>query len=215
MSTKSLETAETTETASGDRVALSYDQVVTTMIDQLHAMEQQIPTFSFPAERNSTQKLTTAASVPRQAIDKVVALIETNPLLTGNYIGPDDLRDLVSFASAYGPLPDEMEATAQGLRHTVTAALNKAGSVVLMVYEMAKRQSKLPEYAYLRPHVADLKRLLGARFGKKKNRQQAISESQVTESGQASSPSESSQPEASATATDATASTPPTAPKSK
>jgi hypothetical protein len=86
-----------------------------------------------------------------------------------------------------------------------------------MVYELAKRQSKLPEYAYLRPHVADLKRLLGARFGKKRSRQQAISDStpQVAESASAHAPSPSaSQPVASPSATDMVV-TPPTASKSK
>ncbi len=45
---------------------------------------------------------------------------------------------------------------------------------MLSAYETtAKRQSKRSEGADLRPHVADMKRLLSTRFGKKSKRQAA------------------------------------------
>jgi hypothetical protein len=165
----SPETTQTTQTTTDAPTTSTHVEAAKALIDQIHAMQQQIPTFSFPAERNSTQKLVSAASVPHEVIDKVTALVQTKPLLTGNDLGPNELRDLVSFASSYGPVPDELEAFAQGLRHSVMTALNKAGSAALTVYEVAKRQSRRPESADLRPHVADLKRLLGTRFkgGKK------------------------------------------------
>jgi hypothetical protein len=176
MSTKNSGTIDETETNAGTPATSTHVDGAGAMIAELHAMQERTPMFSFPTERNSTQKLSTAASVPRAALDKVVAMVETEPSLSASQIGPDELRDLVAFASAYGPVPDEMEATAYGLRHTVTAALNKAGSVALIVYEVAKRQSRRPESAHLRPHVADLKRLLGVRFGKKSKRAQTAEE---------------------------------------
>ena len=58
----------------------------------------------------------------------------------------------------------------RSLRHTRTTALAKAGSVALIAYEVAKRLAKRPEGADLRPHVADIKRLLGSRFGNRKKK---------------------------------------------
>jgi hypothetical protein len=87
------------------------------------------------------------------------------PLLTGNSLGPDEIRDRMDYASAYGPVPDELDAFSTALRHSVMTALSEAGRAALTVYEVAKRESKRPESADLRPHVADLKRLLSGRYG--------------------------------------------------
>ena len=54
-----------------------------------------------------------------------------------------------------------MEAFAQFVRHSVTAARNKAGSEALTTYALAQRLAKRVETAHLAPYVADMRRALG------------------------------------------------------
>ena len=72
-----------------------------------------------------------------------------------------EIRDLMAYAEAYGPLVDESEAMGQFLRHSVNAARNRAGSETLATYNHAKRLAKIPRYAGLAVYVADMRRALG------------------------------------------------------
>jgi hypothetical protein len=74
---------------------------------------------------------------------------------------PAEVRDLVSYADAYDPLADELEAFAQFLRHSVKAARNLAGSEALTTYSLAQRPAKQPRTAHLAPYVDDMRHALG------------------------------------------------------
>ncbi len=160
MTTKNTEVTQTTQPAADTPASPTHLDQATAMVQDLKAMGQRIPTFTFPTDVNSNRKLTSTATIPKEALDRITALVQSYPLLTGTDIGPDELRDLVSMASAYNSVPDEAEAFAGALRHTRTVALAKAGSTALIAYEVAKRLAKRPEWADLRPYVADIKRLL-------------------------------------------------------
>ncbi len=194
MSTNTTETTPGTQTTTETPAASpAHLDDATAMISELQAMGQRVPAFSFPADGNSNRKLTATATVPQAAILKMTALVQTRPLLTGSDIGPAELREMVSIAQAYAPVPDEAEAFAGALRHTINSIMAKAGSTVLSAYETAKRQSKRPEGADLRPHVADMKRLLSTRFGKKSKHQAAQQPTQQP-TPQAPTPSSPSAP---------------------
>ena len=146
-----------------------YTDSAAAMVDRIHAMQADIPKFSIPSERNSTQRLASVSSVPLQFVEKVATLVKDKPFLTGDDTGPAKLRDLLAFAAAYAPVADEMEALAGGLRHTIRDTLNEAGASALTAYEVAKRKARRAAAADLLPHIADMKRLLKTRFpGRKK-----------------------------------------------
>src|SRR5229473_1457900 len=86
-------------------------------------------------------------------------------LARGGNTSPAQIHDLASFAEAFAPLADELEAMALFVRHTVRAARNKAGSEALTAYALAKRLAKRPETASLAPHVEDMRIALG-NFGR-------------------------------------------------
>ncbi|HEX7152154.1 MAG TPA: hypothetical protein VF618_11765 [Thermoanaerobaculia bacterium] len=71
------------------------------------------------------------------------------------------MRDLLSYAMAYAPLADELEALAQAVRHSVITARNKVGQEALTIYALAQRMARLAENAGLAAHVADMRRKLG------------------------------------------------------
>jgi hypothetical protein len=90
-----------------------------------------------------------------------MAIRNNEELARGGNSGASQLYDLASFAEAFGPLADELEAMALFVRQTVRAARNKAGSESLTAYSLAKRLAKRPETASLAPHVEDMRIALG------------------------------------------------------
>ena len=139
---------------------------------EVRAMRQQIPNFVIPTSKGERRKLAPAASVPADFVERISVAVENSPaLVRGGATDPGAARDLMSFAEAYAPLADELEALAAFIRHSVTAARNKAGSEALTTYALARRLAKRPEHADLAPHVEDMRRILGPRGPKAKARQ--------------------------------------------
>lgn len=131
-------------------------------LQELRQMRERIPRFLIPADPRETNRLSSAASVPAAFVElTLVATTNERPLTRGEGATPAEMRDLMSYADAYEPLADEAEAFAQFVRHSVTAARNKAGSEALTTYSLTRRLSKRPEYAHLAPYVADMRRALG------------------------------------------------------
>jgi hypothetical protein len=90
-----------------------------------------------------------------------VAVTNQKALVREERVPPAEIRDLVSYADAYSPVADELEALAQFVRHSVTVARNTAGSEALTTYSLAQRLAKMPQHAHLVPYVADMRRALG------------------------------------------------------
>ena len=135
--------------------ATSHKDAAAAIIDEVRGLKDRIPHFVIPESRAARTRLSKAASVPPQFVDLTSMATRNNEdLARGGNSGPDDTSDLTSYAEAYGPLADELEAMALFVRHSVRAAKNKAGSNALMTYAMAQRLAKRPETASLAPHVS-------------------------------------------------------------
>ena len=123
---------------------------------------EQIPRFAIPASTDATRRLSNVASLPADFIELTnLALANHGALVRLEGATPAQIRDLVAYADAFGPLADELEALAQFIRYSTASARNTAGSEALTTYALAVRLSKRPEYAHLAPHVADMRRALG------------------------------------------------------
>jgi hypothetical protein len=152
-----------------NEVPQSYIDSAQARVDEIRAMRQLIPNFVIPASTSATRSLATAASLPQQFMEFAVVAVKNNAaLVRGSGVDPAQLRDLMSFAEAYGPVAAELEALAQFIRHSVTTARNKAGSDALTTYALARRLAKRPETAELAPHVNDMRNALATRFRKTK-----------------------------------------------
>jgi hypothetical protein len=140
-------------------------------IEEVRTIRQRIPNFVIPQSKNATQRLATAASVPMEFIELAAVAVKNSAMLV-RASGPDpaQIRDFVSFAQAYAPVADELEALAHFIRHSVTVARNIAGNDALTTYALARRLAKRSETADLAPHVADMQRVLNARFPKAASR---------------------------------------------
>lgn len=141
-------------------------------VEEIRAMRQRIPNFVVPESKKASRRLATAASVPKEFIELAAVAVKNSAMLVrGSGVDPAQIRDLVSFAQAYAPVADELEALAHFIRHSVTLARNIAGSDALTTYALAQRLAKRPETADLAPHVDDMRRVLSTRFRKAKAKQ--------------------------------------------
>jgi hypothetical protein len=99
----------------------AFDETAGTMLGTIRGLREQIPFFTIPETTDANRKLGRAANVPPELIDLTGAALKTNPeLLRKDGADPKMLRDLMTFASAYSPVADELEALAQFVRHSVT-----------------------------------------------------------------------------------------------
>ena len=141
----------------------SYLERAEAIIDDIRAMKDKVPKFVVPESRRARQQLA-AASVSPQFVDLAALAVRNHDVLTrGGNFGLAEIRDRMSYAEAYGPVADELEAMALFVRHSVRVAKNEAGSNALTTYALAKRLAKRPETAALAPHVEDMRLALGPR----------------------------------------------------
>jgi hypothetical protein len=158
-----MNTHEAVSNTATTATTASYTDTAQERVNELRAMRDVIPKFTIPASPNETRRLANAASVPPEFVElAAVALTNSNDLAAGK-ASPVEMRDQMTYAGAYDPVADELEALAQFLRHSTTAARNKAGRAALMVYSLVKRLAKSPEHGDLAPLVADMERALGKR----------------------------------------------------
>ena len=131
-------------------------------VEELKRWREQIPRLAVPETSDEVRRLSHAAGVPPVFIELTnVAVANQSALVRTDGAPPDEVRDLVSYADAYVPLADELEALAQFIRYSTTAARHQAGTEALTTYSLAQRLSKQKRYAHLKPHVADMRRALG------------------------------------------------------
>ena len=155
--------------------ATSHKAAAAEIIDEIRGLKDRIPHFVIPESKAARLRLGRAASVPPQFIDLASMATRNNEdLARGGDSGPGQTEDLRSYAEAYGPLADELEAMALFVRHSVRAAKNQAGSNALMTYAMAQRLAKRPETASLAPHVEDMRRALATPRRKAKPKQDPV-----------------------------------------
>jgi hypothetical protein len=150
----------TTVAATGP--AINYAEAAQERVQELHRWREQIPQFTIPTTSNAPQRLSSAAGVSPEFVELTsMALANHRVLVRAEGATPTQVRDLVAYADAFGPLADELEALAHFVRYSAKAARHAAGSEALTTYSLATRLSKLPANAHLRPHVADMRRALG------------------------------------------------------
>ncbi len=139
-----------------------HSETVQLRLEELRQWREQIPRFAIPETADATRRLSSAASIPAVFIELTnVAVTNQTALVRADSTPPAEVRDLVAYADAYGPLADELEALAQFIRYSTTAARNLAGTEALTTYSVAQRLARQKRYAHLKPHVADMRRALG------------------------------------------------------
>jgi hypothetical protein len=140
----------------------SHTEAAQARLQELRRMRELIPHLVIPESRRDRVRMNNAASVPPEFVElTTVAVANERSLVRGDGATPAEVRDLTGYADAYAPFADELEAFAQFVRHSVTAARHQAGIEALTTYALAQRLAKRPRTAHLAPYVADMRRALG------------------------------------------------------
>ncbi len=133
-------------------------------IEELRAFRERIPRFAIPPRHAARRALVRVSSLPDEFLEGTAVAMRNNAELDrGGEVGPEEIRDLMSYARAYEPVADELEALAHFLRYSIAAARSKAGKAALGVYALARVLAKRPEHAHLAALVENLRRDLGTR----------------------------------------------------
>jgi len=145
-------------------VSNSHTETAQACVEQLRAMRETIPNFIVPTRKGGSRGLSFGASVPPELIELVLVTVRNcAALVRGGALDPAETRDLMSYAAAFLPVADEMEALAYFVRHSIASAKHKVGTDALTTYALAQRLARLPETADLAPAVADMRRILASR----------------------------------------------------
>jgi hypothetical protein len=139
----------------------SYADSALARVEDIRVMRDKIPNLVIPETKGARSRLANAASVPKVFVELATVAVKSKPVLVRASQNVAEDSDLASYADAYGPVADELEALASFVRHSVTLALNKVGSGALTTYSLAQRLAKRPEMADLIPHVDDMAKALG------------------------------------------------------
>ncbi|HSY48215.1 MAG TPA: hypothetical protein VLC46_05340 [Thermoanaerobaculia bacterium] len=151
---------------------VSYTDAAQALVQQARDMRQQIPNLVIPL-KGEGRRLAASASVPAEFVElTAVAVTNSAPLVSEGGTDPAKARDLMSYADAFGPLADELEALASFVRHSVITAKSTVGREALATYAMAKVLAKRSATADLVPHVDDMSRALGRRRKAKSSKSQ-------------------------------------------
>jgi hypothetical protein len=148
---------------------VSHTAAAQALVQEVRAMRERIPHFVFPESKRARRQIASVSSLPAPFIElTAVAVTNSISLVRGGAADPEKVRDMMSFAEAYLPFADELDAMSSFVRHTVASAKHEAGREALTTYALAQRLAKQPETADLAPHVADMRIALGKRSRKAK-----------------------------------------------
>jgi hypothetical protein len=158
----------------------SYHETAQAFVEHLRSMREKIPHFTVPTLKGGRKTLATVASLPPEFLEVTTVARTNNPaLVRGEATTPAESRNLLTYADAYGPVADELEAMAQFVRFSIAAAKSKAGYEALNTYAIAQRLVRRPEHGNLVPYVADMRRAFGNRGKRPKTAAKARKQQQA------------------------------------
>lgn len=147
---------------------VSHTEAALARIEEIHAMRKQIPDLDIPVPQKTRKALGPAGTVPPEFIEAATNSRSVTPeLLHGAAVAPEKLRDLMSFATAYEPVADQLESLARFIRQKAAEAKNVAGSEALVTYSLAQRLATRPATTHLSTEVDTMRAALGRRFRRK------------------------------------------------
>ena len=154
--------------ASDIEIQAPHSETAQAHIEQLIAMRETIPHFVIPTTKNEARRLSRAAAVPPEFVERSAMMTTNKPDLARiGAADPDRTRGLMAYAEAYDAVVNELEALTQFIRFSIIVARHQAGKEALATYAIAKRLAQFPETADLLPYVEDMRRALGGRRKKK------------------------------------------------
>jgi hypothetical protein len=138
-----------------DHVAL-----VRKLTDDLNAIRAQVPYLIDPRPKSDLVKLTSAATVPDEFVEKVSGVLASTGSETIR-VDVDRMLDQRRFAAAFVLLEAQLRALADSLHATLVVVRHESGTRALVAYAATQSLQRLPGGQDLAPHVRNLRKVLG------------------------------------------------------
>ena len=140
---------------------INHEEVANAMIQQLRAMAQSIPGFTYAA-KGRRRRISSAARLSDAFLEDVaVACDASRDLAMTSKFTAAELRNIIILSRAYKSVANEMSLIERGILDTIAETRAEAGQSALRTYTMAKGLNRPEERELLIPHVASMQRTLG------------------------------------------------------
>lgn len=144
-----IETPVGHETAAGD------------MLVRLRELAHTVSGYGF-STKGRRRSLSTFATLPIPFMLEVAVALDASRAYADHCgITGAQIRDIVNFANAYGPVGSELVIVGTGVNDTVQVKLAEIGKLCLRAYRVARSFHSPTDRELLMPHVAEMQRLLG------------------------------------------------------
>jgi len=143
-----------------------HDVAAAKILGDIRTLMQTVRGFGFTSASHRRRINPSAAVSSDFLLSVALALDSSEALRKVSDVTPEQIRDIVSFCNAYGPVGEDMALTANGVTQSVREQRATVGTVALRVYRVARNFHTRAERDVLVPHIANMKRALGR--GRKK-----------------------------------------------
>ncbi len=138
-----------------------FTTLVTTLIDQVRSIREQIPGFTLPHPLQPDLR-GPAANVPQTAVDAAISASFAHRALAES-IDAAEVQSDEQFARVFADLRDELKLLYTGIDYTIRLKRFNAGQATLNVLSIARRLARRPENAQLNPHIEVIEKALHRR----------------------------------------------------
>jgi len=143
------------------------------LMARIDAIRAELPILT--TVKLNKQALASGKAVPADFMEETNVALQGQDVPAWGGAEPAQLRNLVSYSVAYGPVATAMERAAKEMRRSVDTARAQAGSEALTTYSIAQRLSDIPGNEHLVPVVEKMRRMLrtAPRFKKRASKKKA------------------------------------------
>jgi hypothetical protein len=89
------------------------------MLDRVEAWRKEIRTFAFPVPKGDRRKMATARTVPAEFLEQAAVAMRGIEALSRGNNDPDEMRSLVQYALAFGPVAAAIVRLGAEMQHSV------------------------------------------------------------------------------------------------
>jgi hypothetical protein len=137
-----------------------HPQAAAGLVNQLRALMQSIGGFGF-VTRAQRRRINASASVSDAFLLQVAQALDASEDFTAAArVTGADLRDAVTFSTAFTPVATELQLFARGLLETIAVRRADAGEQALRAYSVGKSFDRPSQRELLIPHLRDIKSAL-------------------------------------------------------
>jgi hypothetical protein len=96
------------------------------MLDRVEAWRKEIPTFAFPVAKGDRRLQSAPRAVPPELLEQTAVAMKSIDALSRGNNDAAEMRSLVQYAIAYGPVTAAITRLAAEMQHSVDVARAKA-----------------------------------------------------------------------------------------